>query len=632
MKALIRILPIFYTAITSADEFSVTNNNDSGAGSLRQAILDANALTGADQVTFIDGLDDIVLTSGELVITDEVSIIGPNNGQTINGNRTSRIFAVNNPDAFLNLSNLNIIEGGRTSIADSSSNQHCEPNSAYGFGICTEGNLSLNFVTINMNGYAPFEIPNDIYGVGIYVGGDLVSQNSIISNNSIVTYGRAQGAGVYVKNDTVLTNTQISNNSCKAFDYCSGGGLYVQNGDLELRNSTLLSNRAESIKEKFNDESSSGAALIENGDLTMINSTISRNRAFINPGIRVANGNAEIYNSTIFNNPLSYFLRVGSGHGVNINGELEMHSSVVAGTTGFDVETTYYRDCISRSLNPASSHNFIGSDRIENRFHTCGIQNNVNNNIVGAGLDAGLQGSTSSNDCNVRAGSPGTSFCVQTIAPVPGSILIDAGANPLNLQSDQRGQGFPRAIIGLESNNSAITDIGAFEQLTLPFDGACFVPAPEPSHYPPETNLCFRGSASEIILENNHWIWQCAGQLGGIDQECTSDALPENLYTTGENGSVICAPNSVFLNQLVTCEAVPNVGFTLESWTGTCSTTEIESACTFVYDGTNLNVGANFVRRGLANPITVPSTSLITLLIISGLLVLVALTRNKSVL
>ena len=35
-----------------AATFTVTNLNDSGAGSLRQAILDANAAAGADTITF----------------------------------------------------------------------------------------------------------------------------------------------------------------------------------------------------------------------------------------------------------------------------------------------------------------------------------------------------------------------------------------------------------------------------------------------------------------------------------------------------------------------------------------------------------------------------------------------------
>src|SRR4051812_9638460 len=43
-------------ASADAATFTATNLNDSGAGSLRQAILDANTAPGADQVTFQSSL------------------------------------------------------------------------------------------------------------------------------------------------------------------------------------------------------------------------------------------------------------------------------------------------------------------------------------------------------------------------------------------------------------------------------------------------------------------------------------------------------------------------------------------------------------------------------------------------
>ena len=59
--------------------FVVTNLNDSGPGSLRQAILSANANSpAADTINFQAGLTGtITLTSGELAITDSVTINGP---------------------------------------------------------------------------------------------------------------------------------------------------------------------------------------------------------------------------------------------------------------------------------------------------------------------------------------------------------------------------------------------------------------------------------------------------------------------------------------------------------------------------------------------------------------------------
>ena len=62
----------------SASTFTVTNTNDSGAGSLRQAILDANASPGLDTIQFNiagSGVHTIVPLS-TMAITDAVVIDG----------------------------------------------------------------------------------------------------------------------------------------------------------------------------------------------------------------------------------------------------------------------------------------------------------------------------------------------------------------------------------------------------------------------------------------------------------------------------------------------------------------------------------------------------------------------------
>jgi hypothetical protein len=59
-----------------ASTFTVTNTNDSGAGSLRQAILDANANLGSDLITFIIGSGPQTIAPASLLpdITDPVEI------------------------------------------------------------------------------------------------------------------------------------------------------------------------------------------------------------------------------------------------------------------------------------------------------------------------------------------------------------------------------------------------------------------------------------------------------------------------------------------------------------------------------------------------------------------------------
>src|SRR5262245_53223774 len=76
--------------------FSVSKLADSGPGSLRQAIVDANKQTGADVINFAPGLHGtITLTSSELDITDDLTINGPGaNVLTVSGDNNYRIFVL----------------------------------------------------------------------------------------------------------------------------------------------------------------------------------------------------------------------------------------------------------------------------------------------------------------------------------------------------------------------------------------------------------------------------------------------------------------------------------------------------------------------------------------------------------
>ena len=63
-----------------ANTITVTNTNDSGPGSLRQALADAND---GDTINFDGSLkgQSIALTSGELVIDKSITIAGPGSDQ-----------------------------------------------------------------------------------------------------------------------------------------------------------------------------------------------------------------------------------------------------------------------------------------------------------------------------------------------------------------------------------------------------------------------------------------------------------------------------------------------------------------------------------------------------------------------
>jgi hypothetical protein len=160
-----------------ADTYTVTNNADSGEGSLRQAIIDANTTTGvADTINFATSVSGqtITLTSAQLpTITDGagLTIDAGSADITISGANQYRVFEVGS-DAKLTLSNLTVADGGGGE------------------------------------------------GGGIYNGGTLEVSNSTLSGNS----GTFGGGGIYNEPGTVtVRNSTLSGNSTP-FSFGGGGG------------------------------------------------------------------------------------------------------------------------------------------------------------------------------------------------------------------------------------------------------------------------------------------------------------------------------------------------------------------------------------------------------------------------
>src|SRR5262249_4047312 len=81
---------------TSPNVIQVTNLNDAGLGSLRQAVLQANVDATPDEIQVAGGLTGtITLRGGEIAITQPLVITGPGaSALTVNGNNASRVFRV----------------------------------------------------------------------------------------------------------------------------------------------------------------------------------------------------------------------------------------------------------------------------------------------------------------------------------------------------------------------------------------------------------------------------------------------------------------------------------------------------------------------------------------------------------
>ena len=155
---------------TLPSTFTVTNLLDTGAGSLRAAVSAANANPGADVIDFTT-TGTITLTSGELDITDSLTINGPGaSALAVSGAGVSRVFGING-DPTVVIAGLTVANGSTTDSP--------------GGGISMAGgNLTLDHVTVSGN-----------YAVGAPGGYD--------SSYTVYSVGDGVGGGLYVASGTL---------------------------------------------------------------------------------------------------------------------------------------------------------------------------------------------------------------------------------------------------------------------------------------------------------------------------------------------------------------------------------------------------------------------------------------------
>jgi hypothetical protein len=232
----------FLTNSASAVTFVVTNTNNSGTGSLRQAVEDSNLTTEADEIVFertiFGTAQTITLTSGEIIITQPLKIIGPGeNLLRISGNNNSRVFFLSNT-AVVSLGKITLTNGKAPISAQNGF-------SRYAGGIYIEGGqLYLSKVTVTD---CSAEQAGGIYNRE----GTLHIVNSSITNNR-ATGGRndgSYGGGINNFGALVISNSSINDNIAQGGESSSstggvggGGGIYVYAGGVRITNSTIANN------------------------------------------------------------------------------------------------------------------------------------------------------------------------------------------------------------------------------------------------------------------------------------------------------------------------------------------------------------------------------------------------------
>ncbi len=585
-----------FAAVHSAHAatYTVSNTNDSGSGSLRDAIAQANANPGADTIVFSGVSGTITLTSGELTITDSVTITGPGAGSlAISGNNASRVFTLPNvAGSSTTISDLSIVNGAATNGAgmligsgtNTLSRVRFANNTASGKGgaIHADGfemSLSVSDCTFSGNSAT-------VMGGAIYIEDtDTDPARSVVSIARSVFTGNASGRGgaIYLYDpdgNVTIDQSVFSNNSATI----SGGAIQLYSFDgnptFTISNSVFAGNTAPV----------GGAIFLDEIDTPMlvVNSTFTGNSATGGVGgaiaLNLTQGAASltIRETTIVGNSAT-----SNGGGISSTG-----ASVVPFTL---VNTVLAGNSAPASPDAGGTHNLSATNSLI-QSTTLSVTNNggvLQNTAANIGTLAANNGPS--------VGAPGFTAVLQTMLPNPGSPLIDAGTATGVQTTDQRGVGFPRVV-------GSAPDIGAAEleefqitEVIAPVGGGTLVCTPDPVRRGSSTTCVATPSAGYSFVSQT-------GDCSSTTASCTISNVTSaktvtanfalNSYPVTEviapvgGGTLVCMPDPVPHGSSTTCAATPSVGYSFVSQTGDCSSTT--ASCTISNVTSAKTVTANF--------------------------------------
>lgn len=350
-----------------ANDLQVTNTNDSGDGSLRQAIINANAWASDDTITFATGANGtIVLGSALPTLANNGSLTITGNGSVdtvISGNHANRVFLVGS-GANVTLRGLSLVDG----VAP--------VGSVLGGAIRNQGTLLVDACRFSGNSASGS-------------GGAVASFSGLTVANSAFESNRSAISGGAIFNNTgstLVVNASTFTGNTADGSYSSPGGGGIANGGTATVQGSVFSGNTGSTGGNLHNESS----------LSLINSLVTGGTATLaGGGISNTAGSLALTNVTLAGNASP----AGTGGGLWSGGTATLSNSIIANSvTGGDclrgggtVNATYslFKDGLT-CVNGSNSNNLTGDPQLDGSFVPVS-----GSPVVDAGSDALIPGGVS---------------------------------------------------------------------------------------------------------------------------------------------------------------------------------------------------------------------------------------------
>lgn len=297
------------------------NDGDYSHGdfSLREAIALANRIEGENTVEFASSLSGgrILLTMGELKITDHVQIVGLGADQlTVDAQWMSRVIHVDGGMGTTTVPGaVDVVIRGITLTNGVAPNDFSLPtySRSKGAGICfiSSGHLYLDDVVVKGNR----AFGTNAAGAGVYVtrGTTTITNSQFLENRCVNANNQPfRGAGIASDNDVSVSDSVFSNNIGTVIHVTRNFG--SDSADVLLLRTEISNNNGMALL----------AEGVTAGTVQVVQSTINRNTR---GGILAWNGLLSVTDSFVTNNGGD----VGSSSGLSTGGDIAVIRSTVSG-------------------------------------------------------------------------------------------------------------------------------------------------------------------------------------------------------------------------------------------------------------------------------------------------------------